>query len=127
EPARKGEDAVAVFRTVSINNPSEQPLTGIAPLPEKRAEAESLLRAGRWRAASQLGEKLWQEALSTPGNTLRDLAAVMTLRALSDAGLGRENQAVCRWQAAQHLDPNLYNADLSSYGAAGTLLEKNRW
>jgi DNA-binding transcriptional ArsR family regulator len=127
EPARKGEDTVAVFRTVSINNPDKKPLTGIAPLPEKRAEAESLLRAGRWRNASQLAEKLWNESLNSPGNTLRDLAAVMTLRALADAGLGRENQAVCRWQAAQHLDPNLYNADLSTYGTAGALLEKNRW
>lgn len=127
EPARKGESAVAVFRTVSVNNPSEKPLTGIAPLRERYAEVEGLLRAGRWRGASQLTEKLWNESLGTPGNTMRDLAAVMTLRALADAGLGRENQAVCRWQAAQHLDPDLYNADLSSYGTAGALLEKNRW
>ncbi len=127
EPARKGEAAVAVFRTVSVNNPSEKPLAGFTSFSKQRAEAESLVRAGRWRGASRLGDKLWEATLSSPGNTLRDLAAVMTLRALADAGLGRESQAVCRWQAAQHLDPDLFNADLSQYGTAGALLEKNRW
>jgi hypothetical protein len=127
EPARKGEAAVAVFRTVSVNNPSETPLAGFTSSSKQRTEAERLLRAGRWRNASQLGDKLWEATLSTPGNTLKDLAAVMTLRALADAGLGHENQAVCRWQAAQHLDPDLYNADLSTYGTAGALLEQNRW
>jgi hypothetical protein len=136
EPARKGEAAVAVFRTVSVNNPSEKPLAGFTRFAKQRAEAESLLRAGRWRSAGQLGAKLWEATLSSQENTLPDLAGVMslpdlagvmTLRALADAGLGRENQAVCRWQAAQHLDPNLFNADLSPYGTAGALLEKNRW
>jgi len=127
EPARKGESAVAVFRTVSVNNPAEKPLAGFTRFPQQREEAESLLRAGRWRNASQLGDKLWKETLNTSWGSLKDLAGVMTLRALADAGLGRENQAVCRWQAAQHLDPDLFNADLSPYGAAGALLEKNRW
>jgi hypothetical protein len=91
EPALKGEAAVAVFRTVSVNNPSETPLARFTPFPKQNAEAESLLRAGRWRSASRLGDKLWEATLSTPGNTLKDLAGVMTLRALADAGLGHEN------------------------------------
>lgn len=126
EPARKGETPVAVFRTVSINKPAEAPLAGLVSLSEQRAGVESLLQAGQWKKASQRGEKLWKESL-VPGNDPRDLATVMTLRALADAGLGHQSQAVCRWQAAQYLDPRLYDADLSRYGNAGALLEANRW
>lgn len=127
EPARRGEETVAVFRNVSINASAEQPFAEIAPLPVERGDVERMLRRGSWKAADRAARVLWAGALNVSGHGARDLAAILALRALAEAGLGHEPEAVCRWHAAQHLDPRLHEADLSAYGAAGALLEKNRW
>jgi TonB family protein len=51
----------------------------------------------------------------------------MIERALAEAGHGREDGAICRYQAAQALEPRLYGADLSAFGAAGALLMSHLW
>jgi len=127
DPAHRGEETVPVFRNVSINASAERPFAEIAPLPFERGDIERMLRAGNWGAANRSVRVLWAKALNVRGYTARDLAAILALRALAEAGLGHEPEAVCRWHAAQHLDPRLHEADLSRYGAAGDLLEKNRW
>lgn len=48
-------------------------------------------------------------------------------KALAEAGLGQEDAAICRYQAAQTLEPRLFSADLASFGAAGSLLMQHPW
>jgi len=98
------------------------------------AAVEPLLRsgagAGRAGAAARLAAKRWDEALNGRARSAEELGAALALRALAEAGPGqpdRARAAVCRWQAAQVLSPALYDADLSPYGAAGALLDRNRW
>ena len=52
---------------------------------------------------------------------------IMIEKALAEAGLGREDGAICRYHAAQALEPRLYAADLSAFGAAGALLMRHPW
>jgi hypothetical protein len=127
QPARRGEQAVAVFRNLTLNPPAEKPLTELASLSGKAAEVEALLRADKWREASQKSRKLWGVEINGDEPARERLAAALALRALAEAGTGETDTAVCRWQAAQHLDERLYDADLSPYGAAGKVLEGNRW
>ncbi|MEA2603028.1 MAG: hypothetical protein QOF89_4020 [Acidobacteriota bacterium] len=129
EPARKGDQPVSVFRSVTINPPAKKPLGELVELSGGLAKVDGLLRAGQWKDARESSQSLWQQSfdLANTGQDQKDLAAVLALRALADAGLGMEDEAVCRWQAAQHLTPNLYDINLSVYGPAGELLEKNRW
>ncbi len=53
------------------------------------------------------------------------VAAAFALLALADAGSGDPGGGICRWQAAQLLDPRLRQADLSAYGEPGRLLQAN--
>ncbi|HEX4965796.1 MAG TPA: hypothetical protein VF173_33615 [Thermoanaerobaculia bacterium] len=128
EPARKGEEPVSVFRNVTINPPAKKPLAEVVELSGELVRVDGMLRAGQWKDAHTNSQGLWQESfdLTTSGDR-QDLGAVLALRAVAEAGLGMEDQAVCRWQAAQHLAPPLYDTDLSVYGAAGELLERSRW
>jgi len=125
EPARKGEQAVAVFRNLTLNPSAKKPLATIVRLPSPLGQIEGLLRAGKWKDAREQSQIAWARSLnsSSPWN----LATILALRAVAESGLGMEAEAVCRWQAAQHLNPTLYDVDLAPYGTAGALLEKNRW
>jgi len=127
EPARTGNQAVAVFRDLSLHPPARTPLLKLATLSPKAAKVEALLRSGSWLRADKSAGKAWDEELNDEHPSRARLAAILTLRALAEAGAGERDAAICRWQAAQHLDKRLYNADLSSYGAAGAMLERNRW
>jgi hypothetical protein len=123
EPARKENSPVAVFRAVTIKLPAPAPAgdparTGIA-------RVEDLLRAGRWAEARESSRELWREALGGSTVTRKTLADLLALRAVAEAGLGLEPEAVCRWQAAQYLEPAVRSTDLSAYGPAGRLLEKH--
>jgi hypothetical protein len=91
----------------------------------QRAEVETLIRAGRWQEAQSGAQTLWDEILKTQQPHPVDVATIFTLRALTQAALGMEREAVCRWQAAQFLSPRLKDLDLSFYGSAGELLAKN--
>jgi hypothetical protein len=127
EPARRGEEAVAVFRELTLNSPAGKPLPELAALSGKAAEVESLLRAQKWREAEKRARKVWSDELHDKEPKRDRLAAAMALRALAEAGAGRADKAICHWQAAQHLDERLYDADLTPYGTAGEILGSHRW
>lgn len=127
EPARKDGAPVAVLYDLVVNAPVEKPLTEIAPLTGELAEIEALLRAKSWQEARQKADKLWTTALERADPSHGFFAVAFALRALAQAGAGEEDEAICRWQAAQTLEPLLYHADLSAYGAPGELLERFRW
>ena len=127
EPARKGSDAVAVLHDLRFNAPALRPLGELVELDEEAVEAEELLRAGKWEASAREARLAWLDALEEDKPRRELLAADLALRALAEAGKGSRQAAVCRWQAAQHLDERLYGMDLTPYGAAGVLLERYRW
>lgn len=127
EPAVEGGKPVAVFHDVRFNAPLRRPLGEIVVLDARASEAESLLRSGRWESAARKARSAWITALHDREPQRELLAATLALRALADAGAGRSRTAVCRWQAAQHLDDRLYGADLAAYGSAGALLDGHRW
>jgi hypothetical protein len=125
-PAYRKKKPVAVTRLVSVNTPAslESP-AGTMPFQDQRAGLEAMIRAGQWQGAQKRSQALWDEMLKTQQPHPADLATTLALRALTQAGLGMESEAVCRWQAAHFLDPHLENLDLSFYGAAGELLAQN--
>ena len=51
----------------------------------------------------------------------------LTERAIAEAGDGKEDLAICHYQAAQTIEPRLYGADLSAFGAPGALLMHHPW
>jgi hypothetical protein len=127
EPARKEGRPVAVFYQISLNPLAEKPLSEIAHFDLRgSAEVDGLLRAGQWKEADRRARKLWETGLSK-FLKWEEMGFFLALRALAEAGLGQQDEAICHWQAAQHLDPSLYQADLAAYGAAGDLLDANRW
>jgi TonB family protein len=119
---------VAVFYQLAVKPPSGKPLSDLLP-PEPRLTAiDGELRAGQWKEAQGKAWGFWRKSIAVAAKHGRPgLAAALALEALADAGIGKEGEAICRWQAAQTLDPEIYHADLSAYGAAGALLERNRW
>ncbi len=126
-PARKGDRAVAVFHELRFNMPVPRPLGELVTLDSQAVTAEADLRAGRWREARHHAHEAWEAAIRDPQPRRQSLAASLALLALADAGLGDARPAVCRWQAAQHLDERLYGMDVSPYHAAGELLSGHRW
>lgn len=133
-PATENGAPVAVLLEIVVDPPTGRPLSSLlSPLPPPPAgvdlaSVEPLLRPGAGRAgdAARLAAKRWDEALNGRARSAEELGAALALRALAETGAG-ERAAVCRWQAAEVLSPALYDADLSPYGAAGALLDRNRW
>jgi TonB family protein len=126
-PARAGEEPVAGFYELSIP-PEHQPLAELVnfkggPL----AEPEALLRAGRFEEADKKTGKVWRSTLNAAEQKRSFLGVALALKALAEAGRGEVDGAICRWQAAQSLEPRLYAADLSAYGTAGALLAAHPW
>ncbi len=135
-PATENGAPVAVLAELVVDPPEGRPLPAfLAALPSAGvdlASVEPLLRsghAGRAGEAARLAAKRWDETLHGGARSAEFLGAALALRALAEAGSGEEadRAAVCRWQAAQVLSPALYDADLAPYGAAGALLDRNRW
>jgi len=128
-PATAGGAAVAVLDAVLVEPPSGRPLEAMLPAGSNLAPVAELLRAGRFPEAGRLATMRWNELLHGGERSADLLAAGLALRALAEAGMGQGDgrPAVCRWQAAQALSPALYDAGLTPYGAAGELLDRNRW
>lgn len=98
---------------------------GVEPLMSQQTQVVDLLAAGKWQEAQKLAQ---QQFLVLAGYVEKypGLAGTaLALEALADAGLGNESSAVCRWNAAQKVDPKLANADLTMFGAAGALLKNH--
>ncbi|HEX4499043.1 MAG TPA: energy transducer TonB [Thermoanaerobaculia bacterium] len=94
----------------------------VEPVLASQKKIVDLLEAGRWQEAKDLARQefaamgAWKYYLPKPA------ATALALEALADAGLGDEGTALCRWSAAQRVNPALLKADLSRFGAAGALL-----
>jgi hypothetical protein len=139
EPARRAGQPVAAYYRLVVHPPVEMPLSQLAELAPREQEVDQLLRAGRHPEAAKIANKLWAETLNAGQSAAAQLALLLTLRSLVEAGAATAEgfaapeaaQAraggICRWQAAQILDPRFYDADLKPYGAAGDLLAANRW
>jgi len=99
---------------------------GVEHMANDQIPVVDLLHAGKWREARELAHNQFLVATGYVDQYPGVTAVALALEALADAGLGHEAPARCRWEAAQGLDPKLAKADLSSFGAAGSLLQAPR-
>jgi hypothetical protein len=127
EPARRDGAPVASYYDLLINPPGGKALTTLAPMQGELAEVEAALRAGRWEEGAKRADSMWKRALADQRPSRGFLAVAFTLRALAEAATHHEDVAICHWQAAQAMEPLLYHADLSAYGAPGALLSRHTW
>ena len=116
---------------VRAQEPSGQPLQpqppryllgGVEPLLNDQMKVVNLLTDKKWREARSLAHQQFLVLAGYVDKYPASTATGLVLEALADAGLGNESEALCRWQAARSLDPNLARADFSQFGAAGALL-----
>jgi TonB family protein len=128
EPARLAGTPVAALHEVRFNPPADSPpLEQLVTPGGELVEVAESLRAGRWAKAGKRGDQLWETGLRSALQSRAFYALTLTLRALAEAGEGKKPQAICRWQAAQAIEPRFFHADLSAYGAPGEMLEQYRW
>lgn len=127
EPGRKDGAPVAVFYLLEVDPPKEVPFLRLVDLQGDFADTEQLLRLGKWRTAQTAAERVWRHLLTVQPLSRSRIGVAFVLRALTSAGLGDPDAAICFWQAAQLLEPQLLHADLSAYGDHGALLEKHRY
>lgn len=98
---------------------------GVERMANDQLQVVDLLQAGKWKEAKALAHQQLLVAAGYVDQYPGVAATALALDALADAGLGDESPAVCRWNAAQGLDPKLLNADLSPFGAPGRLLQSH--
>ena len=127
EPALEGGEPVAVIHEVSIPLATRVDPQRLGEWRQGLSRLEASLRSGDWQAAhdgarNQLLEMSGQ--IRQGGSDL--LARTLTLLALSEVGLGRRDDALWHWQAAQNLLIQLRYLDLSPYGMAGVWLDRHR-
>ena len=127
-PAKEGGKPVATFYLLAANGPAGKPLEQLVRLEDDSLKKlAELLHARRWEEAEARGRARWNRVLDDNEQGATYLGVLLALRAVAEAGLGREGRAICRWNAAQTLEPLLFHAGLAAYGPPGELLEKNRW
>jgi TonB family protein len=125
-PAQAGGEPVASFYDLRL--PDARPLERIVEFGQSPlARPLELLKSGRYREADEQLDKLWARGLNDAEQKASFLGVVLALRALAAAGLGRNDQAICRFEAAQTLEPRLYGAELTAFGAPGALLASHPW
>jgi TonB family protein len=125
-PARADGEPVASFYDLEL--PAVRPLEQVVDFRHgPLAGPLEWLKSGRYREADRRLDTLWAGAVNDAEPTRALLGVALALRALAAAGMGREDQAICRFQAAQTLEPRLYGADLAAFGAAGALLMRHPW
>ena len=98
---------------------------GVEPMANDQLQVVDLLHAGKWKEAKSLAHRQLLAAAGYVDQYPGVVAAALAMDALADAGLGDEKPALCRWGAAQGIDPKLAGADLSSFGAPGALLQSH--
>jgi TonB family protein len=127
-PAQAGGQPVASFYELKV--PVQRPLDRVIDFSKSALAASfELLKAGRYAQAEKKVQSLWQRArIERQSDQTADFFGVALIaKALAEAGLGREDGAICRYQAAQTLEPRLYGAELSAFGTAGALLMRHPW
>jgi hypothetical protein len=101
------------------------PLAEILPRSPAVSPIEALARSGAWADLKVAAQQLLAEQAPTMKTDPAPVVAAFALLALANAGSGDPSGGICRWQAAQILDPRLRQADLSAYGEPGRLLQAN--
>jgi TonB family protein len=101
------------------------PLVEFLPQSPEVAPAEALARSGAWAHLKTSAQQLFLDKAPNLKTDPASVAAAFALLALADVGSGDPGGGICRWQAAQFLDPRLRQADLSAYGEPGRLLQAN--
>ncbi len=108
-----------------VSSQATTPLAELLPRNPEVSSLEALARSGAWRDLRAKARDLVPEKAVTMKTDAPGIGAAFALLALGDAGAGDPDGGICRWQAAQILDPRLRQADLSAYGAPGRLLQAN--
>lgn len=96
---------------------------------EAMDETERLLLEDRWEEALETIDPVAREMMNeivTGRGAARLLAKVSRLRALAEAGMGRQREAAWEWATALELDPELGEESLERFGEAGRLLQAPR-
>lgn len=125
-PAQSGAGPVASFYELKV--PPQQPLDRLADFSKSPlAEPLGMLKAGHFAEADRTLNRMWKDSENDAEQTRAFLGVALALKALSEAGLGRDDPAICRFQAAQTLEPRLFGAELSAFGAPGALLMRHPW
>ena len=91
--------------------------------------AEDLLRDGEHKKARRSINDVLEEVSDRVqgGDSVGTLLAnAVLLRAVAEAGLGRQEEALWDWYASRALDPSIESRDLSSFGPAAAILERER-
>jgi TonB family protein len=126
DPAQANGQPVASF--YELQQPTARPLDKVADFSgSPLAEPLTILKAGRYAEAETKVLRLWSRGLAENDQSSGFLGVAFTERALAEAGLGKEDLAICHYQAAQTIEPRLYGADLSAFGAPGALLMQHSW
>ena len=95
-----------------------------APGLEALADIDARLQRGEWEPSRAAALARIEADLAKP--TATELARDLARLALAEAGLGRREDALWHWGAAQNLDPTaLSPGDLAAFGAAGELLARH--
>jgi len=96
--------------------------------PPLLADSATNLKAGKYEKALAVLKRLTVEMLDVladqkdAGNTF---GVVLTQRAIAEAGLGRQEEALWLWHTALSVQPNLVDSDLSPFGAPAAFLKQN--
>lgn len=87
------------------------------------------LREGKWveaKANAEAGLEDLGHHLAPGAKAGSAVGMFLMCRALAEAGLGEEREAIWDWQVAQQLDPRLEIWKLTEFGPAGALLDRFR-
>lgn len=96
---------------------------------EKLQKTVGHLRAGEWGEGKKWAEKGIEDLSRSlaPGKSAGAAVGMFLMcRAVAEAGLGEERDAVWDWRIAQQLDPRLETWNLAEFGSAGALLDRRR-
>lgn len=96
---------------------------------ERLQATVSQLREGRWaegKASAQAGLEDLGRFLAPGDKAGSAVAMFLMCRAVAEAGLGEEREAIWDWQVAQQLDARLETWSLTEFGSAGRFLDGHR-
>jgi TonB family protein len=123
-PALLAQEPAPAFPS-SAAPPAPYLFGNVEPVLASQKKVVDLLEAGRWQEGRELARQEFAAMGAWKYYLPRPAATALALEALADAGLGDEGTALCRWYAAQRVNPAFLKADLSRFGAAGALLARH--
>ncbi|MGH9464574.1 MAG: hypothetical protein ACRD0X_02940, partial [Thermoanaerobaculia bacterium] len=94
---------------------------------ERLSAAHESLRSGDWKEVYRLSHRVVEEmvdSLRAGDNVGEALATGVLYRALAQAALRQEEEAVWYWHVARGLHPPMQDLDLITYGPAGAALDR---